>query len=108
PEVVTLVDDELVYLQERAGIEQQLQSLARRLLSRLVLAPDAILTAAQLRLRVSATQLFESVRPRHGPTVSIGRREVNGFIHLRRDPSLNTPRFPPIIQPRCSRGSRSS
>ena len=53
PEVVALVDDELVHLQERAGIEQELQTLARRFLSRLVLAADPLLAAAELGLRVS-------------------------------------------------------
>ena len=59
PEVVALVDHEPVDLDERAGIEQQLEPLARGLLPRLVLAAHALLAAAQLRLGVPSAQLLE-------------------------------------------------
>ena len=50
-----------VELDEGAGIEQELEALARRLLARLVLPADPLLAAAELRLGVAAAQLFESV-----------------------------------------------
>ena len=40
--------DELVDLLERAGVEQQVDALARRQLAGLVLAAQALLAAAQL------------------------------------------------------------
>ena len=53
------MDDELVELLERAGIEEQRDPLARRQLPLGVLALDALLAAAQLALAFAALQLFE-------------------------------------------------
>ena len=47
-EVVRLMHDELVDLVEGAGIEEQLDPLARGLLARLVLAANTLLTAGHL------------------------------------------------------------
>ena len=61
PKSCALVHDELVELGERAGVEEELEPLARRLLARLVLAANALLAAAQLGLGVAAAQLFEAL-----------------------------------------------
>ena len=46
-----------------------------------------------------------SDQTRHGLAVIIASRKVNGFIHLQYDASsLNSPQFPPIIQPACAVG----
>src|SRR5262249_52661870 len=58
PEVSVAVDDELVQLLKRSGIEEQTHSLARRELALLVLAIDARLAAAQLALALAALQLL--------------------------------------------------
>ena len=64
-EVVALVDDELVDLHERPGVQQQLEPLARRLLAGLVLAADSLVTAGELGLHVTASQILESLVARH-------------------------------------------
>ena len=79
-EVVALVDHELVDLEEGAGIEQQLEPLARGLLAGLVLAPDAVLAAAQLGLGVTPMELGEAVLGGHGSTVVGRAAKVNGVI----------------------------
>src|SRR5204863_5672923 len=61
PEVVRLVHDELVELDERPGIEEELETLARGLLARLVLTADALVSATQLGLGVTTVQLFEAL-----------------------------------------------
>jgi hypothetical protein len=64
-EVVALVDHELVDLDERAGVEQELEPLARGLLAGLVLAANALGAAGELGRRVAPTQLLEAVMTRH-------------------------------------------
>ena len=46
---------------KRAGVEQELEPLARGLLAGLVLAANALGAAGKLGLRVAATQLLEAV-----------------------------------------------
>jgi hypothetical protein len=48
-----LMHDEAIHLEKGAGIEQEIQALARRLLARLVLAADALLAPAELRSAVA-------------------------------------------------------
>src|SRR4029077_14929214 len=63
PEVETAVCDEFVEFLERAGIEEQIDSLPRRQLARLVLAPKPLLAAApfgaalEVRQRVAGIHL---------------------------------------------------
>src|SRR5439155_18165573 len=83
-EVVALMDHELVDLEEGAGVEQQLDPLAGRLLAGLVLAPDALLAAAKLRLGMTAMELGKTVLGRHGSTVVVRALKVNGVIEFRR------------------------
>src|SRR5262249_48958870 len=64
-EVVALMDHELVDLNERAGVEEQIEPLPRRLLPCLMLAPDPIFAAAQLGLRVTARELVEPLVQGH-------------------------------------------
>ena len=77
----------LVDLDEGAGIEQQLEPLARRLLAGLVLAANPLLAAAELGLGVASTQLLETIRSGHGLDCSreSASSKVNGFIDFRRD-----------------------
>src|SRR3989441_10710735 len=65
PEVMGLVHDEPVDLHERPGIQEQVEALARRLLARLVLPPDALLSARQLGPSVAPVQLVEAFLERH-------------------------------------------
>jgi hypothetical protein len=60
-EVVALMDNELVELQERSGVEQDVEPLAGGLLAGLVLATDPLLAAGQLGLRVTAMELIEAI-----------------------------------------------
>ena len=64
-EVVALVDHELVDLEERTRVEEELEPLAGGLLPGLVLAPTALLAATELGLSVAPTQLVEPVFERH-------------------------------------------
>src|SRR5206468_13080767 len=69
-EVVALMDDELVDFQEGSGIEQNLEPFARGLLAGFVLATDALVSAGQLGLCVSAMELVEAILMRHqGPSI---------------------------------------
>jgi len=66
---VALMDDELVDLRERSGIEQDFQPFAGGLLSGLVLTTHTLLAAGQLGLRVPAMKLVETILVRHqGPS----------------------------------------
>src|SRR5207248_10861933 len=58
-EVGVAVDDELVELLKRSGIEQQRHALARRELALLVLPLDASLAAAQLAFAFAALELLQ-------------------------------------------------
>ena len=64
-EVAALVDHELVDLEERTRVEEELEPLAGGLLPGLVLAPTALLAATELGLSVAPTQLVEPVFERH-------------------------------------------
>ena len=68
-EVVGLVDDELVELDERAGVEQQLQPLSGCLLSGLVLAADPLLATGQLGLGVASHKLGETFFEGHSQVI---------------------------------------
>ena len=58
-EVAAPVGDELVDFLERAGIEKQIDSLPRRELARLVLPPQPILAAAELRAALEILEMSE-------------------------------------------------
>jgi uncharacterized protein YoxC len=64
-EVVDLMDDELVELDEGPAIQEDVEPLARSLLSGLVLPAHALLAAAQLGFRVATTKLFERIVQGH-------------------------------------------
>ncbi len=59
PEVGGSMDDELVELLERAGIEEEGDALPRRELAFVVLAVDAVLSASQLAFPFAALELVE-------------------------------------------------
>ena len=59
PEVVAAVDHQRIHLDERAGIEQQVDALVRRQLPGVVLALDALGAAAQARSGKAAVEVFE-------------------------------------------------
>ena len=61
PKSVAAVLDEHVELLERAVVEEQLDALARRELAARVLRRDALLAAAEARLRAPLFEPFEDV-----------------------------------------------
>src|SRR5207244_3887629 len=73
-EVVALVDDELVDLHERPGVQQEREPLARGLLAGLVLAADALVTAGGVGLHVTSLRLLEAGIPRTTPGTLLGLR----------------------------------
>jgi hypothetical protein len=64
-EVAAPVRDELVDFLEAAGIEQQVDPLARRELARFVLAAQPVLAASELRAALEVLEIFERVHD-HG------------------------------------------
>jgi hypothetical protein len=79
------VDDEAVDLQEGAGVEQELETLARGLLPRLVLSSNSLFAAAELGLAVATAELLQTLVHRHGVTVDGVVTKVNGFIDFHAD-----------------------
>src|SRR5437588_820793 len=59
-EIEVAMNDELIELLERAGIEEQRDAFARDQFSFVVLAVDALLSAAKLTLPLAALEFFES------------------------------------------------
>src|SRR5579884_411909 len=61
PEIAVAMDDQLVELLERAGVEEQLDALARGELAFLVLTLDARFAAAQLAFAFALFELVDFV-----------------------------------------------
>jgi len=59
------VHDELIYLHEGAGIEEQIESLARGPFPGLVLAANPLLASPQLGFSAPVAELFEAVVKGH-------------------------------------------
>ena len=62
-EVAAAMGDELVDLLEGAGVEQQIDALARRQLAGVVLAAQAVLSAAELGPALQVLESLDHVRP---------------------------------------------
>ena len=61
PEVAAAVRDELVGLLERAGIEQEVDALARRQLAGVVLLLEAVFAAAELGAALEILEMFDRI-----------------------------------------------
>ena len=84
-EVVALMQDEAIDLEERAGVDQDFEPLARRLLPGLVLTLDPLFAAAELRLAIAPAQLLQPIVHRHGVIVDGVVTKVNEFIDFQVD-----------------------
>src|SRR5207247_10341421 len=77
PEVGRAVRHEAVELDERAGIEQRVEALARRHLPLLVLDLDALGAAAELGLGALLLEQLELLT--HSHEQNLGSREQDGY-----------------------------
>ena len=77
PEVVALVNDELVELGEAALVEQQLDPLPRRLLAGRVLSLDPLRPTAELRGLVASAELLEAIAQVHDAGY---RKRIRGVV----------------------------